>query len=146
MSGIISSLLPNTNALLGIRDSIGATKEKVFFLQRTWYTDDTYATQSADISGVPKDVLTQVLPTPNIVDLSQNINLREGGVVKQGDIILKAVSKQSFTESQLDGSSTAANIENLFLVGQKVYQVINVTENYVTWKIQLRELTNQTRY
>jgi hypothetical protein len=147
MAGIVDSLLPNINTILGIRDSIGAIKQPVSFITRTWWVDDTYEVQSAGIGiGVAKDVVVQMLPSPRIVDLSQSLQLREGGMVKQGDIFLKYVSRQSFKEHQLDGSSPAANIEQLFLVGDKVYQVISITESYVTWKIQLRELTNQTRY
>lgn len=143
----INSLLPNIDAVLAIRDSIGINKQPVYFLTRVWWTDDTYTTQSDQIGdGVPKDTLSRMVPSPRIVDLSQSLNLREGGVVKQGDIILRDVSKNTYSESQLDGSSQALNVEKLFLVGVKVYQVISLTEGYVTWKIQLRELTNQTRY
>jgi len=146
-NALINSLLPNINSILGVRDSIGAIIQDVSFIKRTWYTDNTYATPAANISGIAaKDVVTQMLPTPQIVNLSQNLNLKEGGTIKQGDIILKNVSKQSFVEANLDGSSNAANVENLYLVGQKVYQVINLVERYVTWDVQLRELTNQTRY
>jgi hypothetical protein len=144
--GILASLLPGINSILSIRDSIGASKQPVYFLNRTWFTDGTFTVQSTDISGSAKDVLTQMLPSPQIVTLTQEIKAREGGTVKNGDIMLKMISQESFNEAALDGSSSANNVENLFIVGVKVYQVVKVTQEYVTWNLVLKELTNQTRY
>lgn len=143
---LIASLLPNVDAILGVRDSIGAVIRPVYFLTRTWYTTSTFQTQSTDVGGFAKDVVEQLLPSPQIVDLTQDIKVKAGGVVKNGDIILKGVSRNSFNESDLDGTSPANNVECLYIVGAKVYQVVKVTEKYVTWNIVLKELTNQTRY
>lgn len=143
---LIASLLPNVDAILGVRDSIGAVIQPTYFLTRTWYTSSAYSTQSVDKSGFAKDVTVQMLPSPQIVDLAQDIKTKAGGVVKNGDIMLKGVSRNSFNEAALDGSSPAKNVEKLYVVGVKVYQVVKVTEKYVTWNIVLKELTNQTRY
>ena len=145
-NGLIATLLPNVDAILGVRDSIGAVIQPTYFLTRTWYTDTTYTTQSTSKAGFAKDVTVQMLPSPQIVDLKQQIKTKSGGVVKNGDIMLKGVSRNSFNESALDGSSSAKNIEKLYVVGVKVYQVVDITEKYVTWNIVLKELTNQTRY
>jgi hypothetical protein len=144
--GLIASLLPNVNTILGVRDSIGAVKLPVNFVTRTWYTDTTYAAQSTDIMGFAKDVVVQMFPSPNVIEFKQDLKLKSGGMVKAGDILLKAISLSSFTMDQLDGTSPASNIEKLFKVGSKMYQVVQLTQDYLTWNLMLREMTNQTIY
>jgi hypothetical protein len=139
VSGIIDSLLPAIDSILGVRDSAGAAISPVYLVTRTWSGSEVG-------EGTATDVDTRMLPTPGLKNFSQNINLREGGAVKSGDIILKSVSKNSYTLADLDGSSPSGNVEKFYLVGTKLYQVINVLESYVTWDVQLRELSNQTRY
>jgi len=139
MPGIIDSLLPAVDSILGVRDSAGAVIQPVFFVTRTWS-----GTQVGD--GTAKDVEVQMLPSPGLKNFAQDIRLKEGGAVKAGDIILTNVSKNKFKEPDLDGSSPALNVEKFFRVGAKIYQVINVAEKYVTWDVQIRELTNQVRY
>lgn len=139
MSGIIASLLPAIDSILGVRDQVGAVIQPVSLVTRTW-------SGLAVGDGTAVDTVVQMLPSPGLKNFSQDIKLREGGAVKSGDIILTSVSKNSYTLVQLDGTSPAQNIEKLYLVGAKLYQVINVMEKYVTWDVQLRELSNQTRY
>ncbi len=146
MSGLIASLMPNVDAILGVRDSIGAVKQPIFFLTRTWYSDSGHTTPALAPEGFAKDSQVQMFPSPNIRDFSQDIRLKEGGAVKAGDIILTGISHNKFTLSNLDGTSTAPNIEQLYSVGVKIYSVISVTEDYLTWKVQLRQSSNQTRY
>jgi hypothetical protein len=138
-TGVIDSLMPAIDSILGVRDSIGAVIQPVFLVTRTW-------SGSTIGEGVAHDAEAQMLPSPGLKDFSQDIRLREGGSVKQGDIILTNVSKNSYKEADLDGSSSKANVEKLYRVGAKLYQVINVAEKYVTWDVQLRQLSNQTRY
>ncbi len=144
--GIIDSLLPVTDAILGIRDSIGAVIKPVYFLTRTWYTDEDLTTAATAPEGFAKDSQIQMLPSPQIKDFSQDIRLREGGAVKAGDIILQNISRNKYGIADLDGTSTAENIERFYIVGVKIYQVINVSESYLTFRVQLRELSNQVRY
>lgn len=145
--GLIDSLLPVTDSILGVRDSIGAVIKPVYFLTRTWFSDVGLTTPATSPEGFAKDsALVQMLPSPKIKDFSQDVRLREGGSVKAGDIILQSISRSKYVEADLDGTTTAENIEKFFVVGVKVYQVINVKESYLTFSVQLRELTNQTRY
>jgi hypothetical protein len=139
MAGIVDAMLPASDAILSIRDNIGAIIHIVSFVTRTW--------SGVEVGqGTAKDVVVQMKPTPGIKSYDQDIRLKEGGSIKAGDIILKSVSRHLFKETDLDGSSPAQNIEKFFLVGAKLYQVISLTESYVTWNVQLRELTNQARY
>ena len=138
-AGIIDSLLPAVNSILGVRDAAGAVIDPIYFVTRTW--------TGAEIGeGTASEVVVQMLPSPGLKNYSQDVRLREGGVVKQGDIILTNVSRYSYQEADLDGSSTGNNVEVLYLVGVKLYQPINIFKNYLTWNVQLRELTNQQRY
>lgn len=145
-TGLVDSLLPSLNDILSVRDCIGAVIKPVSFLTRTWFTDSGLTIAAAAPEGFAKDATVRLLPSPAMKDYSQDIRLREGGAVKQGDIILTAISKASYVVTDLDASPLGANIERFYLVGTKLYQVINVTEQLLTWKVQLRELSNQTRY
>lgn len=138
-TGVVDSLLPAIDSILGVRDQIGAVIQPVYVVIRTWS-----GSQVGD--GTAVDTKDQIYPTPGLKNFAQDIRLREGGSVKAGDIILVGVSKNLYTEEMLDGSTDTPNIEKFFLVGAKLYQVINVVEKYVTWDVQLRELSNQTRY
>jgi hypothetical protein len=147
LSGIIDSLLPAIDSILGVRDSAGAVIDPVYLVTRTWYADSGHTTPSTEVgAGYAVDVEAQMLPSPGLKNYSQDVRLREGGTVKAGDIILTNVSRNSYTEAQLDGSSATVNVEKLYRVGAKIYQVINIVKKYVTWDVQLRELTNQARY
>lgn len=138
-TGIIDSLLPCIDSVLGVRDSVGAVIDPVWLYTRTW--------SGATVGdGTPVDTKVQMLPSPQLKNYSLDVRLREGGEIKAGDIVLKNVSRNSYTEAQLDGTSPALNIEKLFLVGDKLYQVINVVKSYVTWDVQIRLLSNQERH
>lgn len=144
--GIQDALLPVIDDILCAVESVGAFIKKVSLVTRTWYTDADKTTLATTVGGYATDVIVAMHPNPTMKDYSQDIRLREGGAVKQGDIILKNVSKNQYAEEDLDGSTSAPNIEKFYLVGAKLYQVINVTEELVTWRVQLREMSNQTRY
>lgn len=139
MSGLIDTLLPNIDAVLGVRDSAGVSYKAVYVVTRTWS-----GTQVGD--GTPVDTKSQMLPSPGLKNFAQDIRLREGGSVKSSDIILTNVSKNKYKESDLDATSPGNNVEKLYLVGDKLYQVINIAEKPVTFDVQIRELSNQTRY
>jgi hypothetical protein len=136
---LIEDLKDCVDDILGIRDQIGAVLDPVYLVTRTWI-----GARPGDGSFIDSEV--QVLPSPYIVDLSHNLNIKESGSIKQGDILLKNVSKNSYqTEGILDGSSDAKNIEKLYRIGEYLYQVIKIKNNYVTWDIQVRRLSDQRR-
>ncbi len=137
--GIIDSLLPVADDVLSLRDTLGAVIDKVFFVTRTWSGDEVG-------TGTPVDTLEQLLPSPCLKRYDWDLRLREGGNVKAGDILLKGISLNKYTEADLDGTSPAANIEKLFLVGDKIYTVINLHKRYVTWEVLVRKISNQERY
>jgi hypothetical protein len=125
--------------VLGIRDDIGAVLAPTYLVTRTW-------TGARPGDGTFSDDESQLLPSPYIVDLSHNLNIPDAGTIKHGDILLKNISKQSYPlESDLDGSSDAKNIEKLYRIGEYLYQVIRVKNNYITWDVQVRRLSDQRR-
>lgn len=137
---LVDSLLDCVDCALGVRDSIGAVLHKVGFLTRTWSGDRPG-------SGTASDEVVQMLPTPFIVDYSHDLRIREGGMVKQGDIILKNVSKHKYpAENLIDCTTTSRSVEKFYLIDDRLYTVINVKESYVTWDVQIRKYSNQTRY
>ena len=140
MNSIIDSLMPAIDSILGVRDTIGAALKPVYFVTRVW-------SGSEPGDGIAFDIATQMLPSPQIVDLSHNMRLIEGGGVKQGDIMLKLISKNSYPSIDfIWRKSLARNTELFYQVGDYLYQVINVVEKHLTWDAQLRMLSDQTRY
>lgn len=144
--GLIDDLKDSIDDILGVRDDIGAVLQPVYFVTRTWYTDEDLTTLASEIGGYAKDEEVQMLPSPGIKDFSHDVRLREGGAIKQGDIILTNVSGNLFSESDLDGTSPQKYIEKLFRVGPYLYQPINVRQKYVTWDVHLRKLSDHTSY
>lgn len=137
---LIQSLKKNINPILSVRDLLGAEKHKQYILTRTWS-----GTKPGDGNAVDTKLL--INPSPRIVDFSHDKRVLEGGNFKRGDILLKMVSKQTFpNESQIDGSSDAKNIEKFYLINNRLYTVISVTEDYIWWNVQIRKHNNQRTY
>lgn len=144
--GFIEAMLPAIDAALGVRDAVGAVILPVYLVTRIYYSDSGLTVPNNQPEGYAQDMQKQVLPSPMIVQYKQDLRLREGGAVKAGDIVLKSISKNLYKESDLDGSTPSANIQKLFLIGDKLYQVISVTQKYLTFEVQVRELNDHTRY
>jgi hypothetical protein len=139
-NGIVGQLIANLDNLLSVRDDIGAAKKTVKIMTRTWDGDSLG-------EGNAVETLVQMLPSPQIVEFEHDFVLKSGGSVQQGDIMLKMVSKQGYTtQAMVDCSSNDLLVEKFYEVGGFLYQVIHVTEGYVTWNIHLRRTSDQTRY
>ncbi len=134
---ILNGLRANVNSILGLRDSLGVQKGLVYLVTRTWSGDELGA-------GTMTEIKTQMLPTPYIFIFTGDRKIPEGGVIKQGDIILRQISMQSYpTENLIDCSSTDPKVEKLYEVDGSLYRVIEVTKKHVTWKVILRRLYSQ---
>lgn len=136
MTGVIDSLLPNVDSILGLRDDLGVALKQVKFVTRTWS-----GAEPGD--GEYKDSFKEMKPSPRVVEFKTDLRIREGGFVKAGDIMLKMISKASFSEKDLDGTSEDPRIEKFYEVGGVFYRVINVHEKHVVWSVLLRPIANK---
>lgn len=140
MSNLIQSLKDDClDDILGIRDEIGAALAQVYIVTRTWEGDGIG-------DGDYSDEVVQVLPTPGIRDYAHNLHVLQGGVIQQGDLILKMISKNTFPlHSDVDCQSTNPAIEKFYKVGNFFYRVIHVKEDHLTWDVHVRRISDQTR-
>jgi len=140
--GIIESLLPSSENILGIRNLIGAEKAQVYMLVRTWGGGEVG-------TGAWKDTLKEILPTPHVYDFSQDIRTNEAAGVQQGDILLKNISKNKYiNESDIDTRTEEVNVEKFYVIKsrsgeQKLYKVVIIEEKYLTWDIHIRRLSTE---
>lgn len=128
----VGGLSAAVDSALSIRDQLGLNVHEVFFVTETW-------SGSQVGEGVKTVTEVQMLPTPKFKDYSQDLRLREGGTVKEGDIFLLDVSRNKYKEKDLDLLTDANNVQKLYRVGDKLYTVISMVEKIFTWDIQLRE-------
>lgn len=139
MSSVIEELKKSMDSVFAVRSQLGAVLHKVYLVTRTWS-----GTQIGD--GEMTEEVTEVTPSPGIKDYSHSIRLQAGGNVKQGDLIIHTISKNRYpNESDLDGSSDNPLIEKLYKIGDIYYRAISVVENHLTWNVQVRKLSDQTR-
>ena len=137
MSGVVDGVLQGVDSILSLRDSMGAGLKKVYFVERVYKN-------GVEIGGEYIDTKKQMLPSPRVVEFKSDLRIKEGGLVKEGDILLKMVSKKTYPrEKMLDGSSCKPHVELLYLVGDIYYRVVNVQEKHVVWSILLRRLSTQ---
>ena len=127
------------DAALSAAEGAGLVKAKVYFFTRVWGGErvgDGKATESKLLMS----------PTPQIVDLADDLRLREGGVVKQGDIILKNVSMISYPRVELlDLTRDDKVTEKFYEIDGALYTVVHVKKNYATWDVHLRRQISRGR-
>lgn len=140
MSDLVNDILGCTDEILSIRDDLGAKKYQVSILTRVWS-----GTELGD--GTPVDSVEKIYPSPYIVDYSQSLRLSEGGNVKEGDILLKNISRQSYAnESDLDCSTNNKNIEKFYFINNRLYNVVSITRHYVYWNVMVRQTNKKKIY
>jgi hypothetical protein len=131
--GIVDDVLAITDEILGIRDDIGAIKETISILTRTWDEEKG--------KGDYTDTIEQILPTPWLIDYAHRLDLKEGGNIRQGDILIKMISMESYaTEDLIDCSVTDEDLtEKYYLIKDRLYEVVSVTQEYVYWNVLVRK-------
>ena len=128
----IPDLIDDIDCILGIREEIGAQLKDVCILSRQWSGE-----RIGD--GRAFDTEVELSPSPYIVDLSHDIRGSEAGFIKQGDLLIKQISKNKFpTEDCIDGTVKNDTQEIFYKVGDFLYTVISVKERHLTWDIQVR--------
>ena len=131
---IKASLGDCLDEILSIRDCIGAALAPVSIITRSW--------SGARVGeGEFSDEEEDLKPTPQIKDYSHDIRLQQGGAYKQGDLLLRGISKNSYPEEVALRTDTGVkNVEKFIKVGSNYYRTVNVKENLVTWDIQVRKI------
>jgi hypothetical protein len=136
---LVDGLKKNLNNILGVRDSIGAKVRDVFILTRTW------GGEGIGVGNFTDDI-SQVLPSPYLVDYSHNIMVHDAGAVRGGDLIIKMISKESYPkESDVDCrvDQSNLNVQRFYFINNMSYNVIHVKDNYVTWDVQVRKIDDE---
>lgn len=129
---IVSDILEVIDDYLSLRDELGAVKHPIYILTRKWGQEKG--------TGSPVDTKLHILPTPQLVDLTHSLRLKEGGLVKQGDLILKMISKKTYPNETDINCSVSDNVtEKWYLINGWTYEVISVTQDYVWWNVQIRK-------
>lgn len=123
-------LIEDIDSILSLRDEIGAVKAPVYIVTRTW--------KEKKGIGDFTETKNQILPSPRIFDLSHDSRIREGGVVKQGDLILKMISKESYQEKDIDLSVTDDKTEKFYLIKNGLYELVSLIDKYVVFQVHLR--------
>ena len=120
---------------LKVREDLGLQKADVFFITRTWNGE------RVGDNGF-SDQTTKVSPIPEIVDLSHDIRVQQGGSYKQGDLILKGFSRNAYPQEQTFRTDTGIkNVEKFIKVGDHFYRTIHIKENLVTWDVHVRKVS-----
>lgn len=129
---LVDDIRADADDILSLRDQIGAVKKPVYLLARVW--------GSAKGVGSPVDTFTQILPSPRIVEYSQDFRIREGGMIKQGDFMLKGISQESYpTEEHVNCTVNSALLEKWYCIDGWLYEVVSVNRKYVTWNVLIRK-------
>lgn len=132
MANLVDDIKAVVDDILGIRDEIGALKYPIYILTRTWPGQKGV--------GTPVDVKEQILPSPNLVDLTLRYNSNPAGNVRQSDISLKMISKNKYTEKDIDCSvSDPTKQERWYYINGSLYEVVSVTEEYVYFNVLLKK-------
>ncbi len=127
---------------LEARDITGMLKAKVQLVTRTWQGETVGR-------GDFTDDVVDVYPTLNVKDLSWQRKLNPTGNVNNGDIMLKGISMKRYPYvCDVDNSSPgkSAYVERFYLVDGKLYKCVNVTKQYATWDVTVRQLSSQQPY
>lgn len=127
------SLLKCSDKILAVRENMGAQLADVYLIERTWSGQ-----RQGDGSLV--DVSIKISPIPEIVDYSHSVAVSESGAYKSGDILLRGISFNSYTESDLTTITNKKNVERFYKVGKHYYTMIHIKEKFLTWDIQLRKI------
>jgi hypothetical protein len=137
MSGSIDSLKGCSDAILGIREQIGADIHKVYLVTRTWTGESVGAGECIETEE-------KIEPTPAVTNLSTDHRVKEGGSVRVGDLEIRQISKNKYPNKEdIDCSSSDPLVEKFYKIGDALFVVINVMEKYITWNVQVRRRSDQ---
>ena len=90
--------------------------------------------------GQPSDSLDLFSPQPRLSKIKLRWGIREGGTVKQGDLLVKLLTKATYpNESQINAASDDELEEIYYYVNGDLYEVIEVDEKLLYWNVTIRK-------
>lgn len=134
-SNLRESLKGCLDKSLEIRENLGVQIHDVFFVTRTWSGEDIG-------DGNERIVRKQMRPSPRIIDYALDVRLTTGSNIRQGDIVLKEISGNLFSLSDLHTQTNDRQIEKFYEINGEFYEVIHIKEKLITWEVHLRK-TNE---
>jgi hypothetical protein len=132
-------ILEAVDCALEAKAAAGVDLAQVSILTRTWQGE--YPGR-----GDASDVVVPIVPNPSVVQFNHDLRLKEGGRSREGDILVKSISKLRYLERVIDGSSTSTSVEVFYVINDKLYNVISIEEKIGTWEVLCRRLSDQARY
>ena len=128
---IIDSIRELVPRIYKIRDEIGAVKEKVYILKRTW----------KDEIGVGNftETFDQMLPSPGITNLTLEKNVSKHGTKIKADIMLRGIPMASYKYEDIDDNPKHSLIEKFYLLGDYLHNVVSIEKTLVSYNVFLRK-------
>lgn len=130
MTNLPKSLGKALDGALSVRDKLGLSKAQVVLVTRTWEG-------KVPGEGNASDVRKQILPSPTIKDYGHDIRIAEAGAIKQGDLIMKHLSKE-LTRQEILNQTDKKNVERFWEIDGRRYQGVKEKDHIVYWSLQVR--------
>lgn len=132
LQGILKDLAPVVEDAYAIKDDLGFIKYPVWMYEK---------------NGDSEPVWKRILPTPKIVDNSQNAKLLALGEVLQGDLFLKQIPVNSYTEDDLRTSFILDNDEEeppvrYWIINKFAFTTQSIKRNYLHYEVHITRSDN----
>ena len=134
MSNLREKLIKSVGCALKIRDDLGVQIADVYIVERSW-------SGQREGDGELLDTLTKIVPTPQIMDYSHDVRIQQGGSYKSGDLILKSIPLDAYTEEELRTDTGDDTTVKYIKVGNHFYRTVHVKEKTVCWDIHITKVS-----
>lgn len=145
---LVSELISSLDSVLKIREDLGAEKHFVYILKRE--NPAPKELEGFGEKGQIKDILElKIFPSPRIMDYSHSLRLKEGGNIRQGDLVLKMISKNQYKKEDIDlslKSGESKEIQRYYYINKEIYNLISITEDHCWFNIQVRKVSDSKVY
>lgn len=127
---LVEDLKSVVSSIYEIRDDIGAKKANIYFYKK-------------EIQDNGDDIITweQVLPSPNIVDLSQNLDLKEGGILGDQELFLKGIPINDFNATDLETDTDNPNVIKYWVIREsnitRAFTTVSIKRNLLSYTVHI---------
>lgn len=135
MATLVERLRGKAARFYSVRDRIGANKDDVFRITRTWGQ-----TVGDFTNGNPVDTRQKITPSPRIVNLEHRSFVTPHGQTVEADILIKNLLISQFPErEELDNPQKGGNIERFWQIGRFYYTTESIQRKQLTWDVVLKK-------